>query len=161
MKLELREITVSPEIFDRSVMMSSLIPSEKYSCSGSPDMLVNGKTAIDDFLTWEPRLAAWDGRSRRVRIAGMPRPDADRTVDVLDIDVAAVPEANVNPVADAFVDDGGDANPAGFGERLQARRNVDAIAIDVIALDNDVAEIDADSKHDGRLGAFGAGTPAR
>jgi hypothetical protein len=31
------------------VMMSSLMPSEKYSCSGSPDMLVNGKTAIDGF----------------------------------------------------------------------------------------------------------------
>ncbi len=29
------------------VMMSSLIPSEKYSCSGLPDMLSNGSTAID------------------------------------------------------------------------------------------------------------------
>lgn len=88
--------------------------------------------------------------SCRGRIPGTPGPDADRTVDVLDTDVAAVPEANVNPVADAFVDDGGDADAAGFGKRLQARRNVDAIAIDVIALDNDVAQIDADSKHDRR-----------
>ena len=28
-------------------MMSSVIPSAKYSCSGSPDMLTNGSTAMD------------------------------------------------------------------------------------------------------------------
>jgi hypothetical protein len=46
-KLELRAITVRPAILDKSVIMSSLMPSEKYSCSASPDMLVNGRTAID------------------------------------------------------------------------------------------------------------------
>jgi hypothetical protein len=45
--VELREITIRPEIFDKSVMMSSLMPSEKYSWSASPDMLVKGRTAID------------------------------------------------------------------------------------------------------------------
>ena len=30
-----------------SVMMSSVMPSEKYSCSGSPLILVKGSTAID------------------------------------------------------------------------------------------------------------------
>ena len=33
----------------------------------------------------------------------------------------------------------GDANPAGFGEPLQAGRDVDPIAVDVLALDNDIA----------------------
>src|SRR5262249_21108900 len=32
---------------DISVMMSSVMPSVKYSCSGSADMLVKGSTAID------------------------------------------------------------------------------------------------------------------
>jgi len=32
---------------DNAVMMSSAIPSAKYSCSGSPDMLANGSTAIE------------------------------------------------------------------------------------------------------------------
>ena len=36
-----------PEIFDKSVIMSSEIPSLKYSCSGSPLMFANGKTAIE------------------------------------------------------------------------------------------------------------------
>jgi len=32
---------------DNSVMMSSEMPSAKKSCSGSPDMLSNGSTAIE------------------------------------------------------------------------------------------------------------------
>ena len=36
-----------PDTFDRSVMMSSVMPSLKYSCSGSPLMLTNGRTAMD------------------------------------------------------------------------------------------------------------------
>ena len=42
----------------------------------------------------------------------------------------------------------GDADAAGLGHRLQARGDVDAVAIDVVALDDDVAEIDADAKPD-------------
>src|SRR5207244_1920220 len=34
----------SAETFDRSVVMSSLMPSLKYSCSGSPLMFWNGST---------------------------------------------------------------------------------------------------------------------
>ncbi len=71
-------------------------------------------------------------------ISGMPSPHTDRTVDVLDVDVAAVSEANVNPVTDALVDDGRDAYPAGFGKCLKACRDVNAIAVDVIAFDNNV-----------------------
>src|SRR5271169_1829507 len=59
-KLELRAITVRPAIFDKSVMMSSVMPSEKYSCSGSPDMLVNGKMAIDGVALFGSDLAALD-----------------------------------------------------------------------------------------------------
>src|SRR6516162_11427062 len=40
--------------------MSSLMPSEKYSCSGSPDMLVNGKTAIDAVATLGKGLSILD-----------------------------------------------------------------------------------------------------
>src|SRR5438132_1421245 len=40
---------ISPAIFERSVMMSSVMPSEKYSCSGSRLMFVKGRTAIEGF----------------------------------------------------------------------------------------------------------------
>jgi hypothetical protein len=49
-----------------------------------------------------------------------------------------------------------DTAPAGLGERFQARRYIDAVAENIAALGNDVAEIDADAKPDlplvGRLG---------
>jgi hypothetical protein len=46
------------------------------------------------------------------------------------------------------MDNGGDADPAGLCERLQTCGNIDAIAIDVVALNNDIAEIDANAQHD-------------
>jgi hypothetical protein len=46
MNEELRAITKNQRSLDSAVMMSSLIPSEKYSCSGSPLILVKGSTAM-------------------------------------------------------------------------------------------------------------------
>src|SRR5215831_8599995 len=40
-------MTKSHLIRDSAVMTSSTMPSEKYSCSGSPLMFWNGRTAID------------------------------------------------------------------------------------------------------------------
>jgi len=50
--------------------------------------------------------ATGDGSVR----VGTPPPDSNRPVDVLDIDLAAVLEANVDPIADALIDDRGDAD---------------------------------------------------
>ena len=52
LKLELRAMTSRSEILDRSVMMSSLMPSLKYSCSADPLMFSNGRTAIERSLAW-------------------------------------------------------------------------------------------------------------
>ena len=46
MKALLRETMPSAETLLRSVMMSSVMPSLKYSCSGSPLMLANGSTQM-------------------------------------------------------------------------------------------------------------------
>src|SRR4029077_19306422 len=43
---ELRAITKNQRNFDKAAMMSSLIPSEKYSCSGSPLRFTKGSTAM-------------------------------------------------------------------------------------------------------------------
>jgi hypothetical protein len=48
-KVELREITITSGILEISVMMSSVMPSEKYSCSGSLDILSKGSTAMEGF----------------------------------------------------------------------------------------------------------------
>jgi hypothetical protein len=75
----------------------------------------------------------------------------DRAVDVLDTYGAAILEANVDPIADVFVDYRGNADSTGFCERLQARGDIDAISVDVVAFDNDIAKIYTDSQHDDRL----------
>src|SRR6516225_4764002 len=82
----------------------------------------------------------------------MPSPDLDRPVDILYAYLAAILKTNVHPIADALMDDGGDADPAGLCERLQACGNIDAVAINVVALNNDIAEIDANAQHDPKLG---------
>ena len=46
-KAVLRAVTAKADTFDKSVVMSSLIPSLKYSCSGSPLMFWNGSTQIE------------------------------------------------------------------------------------------------------------------
>src|SRR3984893_10546859 len=40
-------MTKLPEMRDRSVVRSSVIPSAKYSCSGSFDKFAKGRTTID------------------------------------------------------------------------------------------------------------------
>src|SRR6516164_3553976 len=111
-KLELRAITVRPAIFDKSVMMSSLIPSEKYSCSGSPDMLVKGKTAIDTAGVG-CGVAALDRTA-----AGIVAPGCHFQTRIgrsIFLTLISPPSwKNVNPIADAFVDDRRDTDATGF-----------------------------------------------
>ena len=47
MTLEFRATTKSQRMRLSAVMISSTMPSAKYSCSGSPLRLANGNTAID------------------------------------------------------------------------------------------------------------------
>src|SRR4029079_15201284 len=56
-KLELRAITNSHLNRESAVMITSTIPSAKYSCSGSPLMFSNGSTAIAGFVGWVQRAA--------------------------------------------------------------------------------------------------------
>src|SRR5205823_14268244 len=54
-------------------------------------------------------------------------------------------------VADLVAHDPRDADPARFGQCLQPRRDVDAVAIDVVILGDDVAQIDPDAELDSPL----------
>ena len=49
------------------------------------------------------------------------------------------------------MDDVRDADAAGRGQPLEPRRDVDAIAVDVVAVDDHVAEVDADPELDAEL----------
>ena len=146
-KAELREITSRSRKRDSSVMMSSVRPSAKNSCSGSPLMLANGSTAIEGLAAavWRSRLARVPRRQPAVEHDGI---GADRPGDVLDRLLAEIREGELEPGADLLAHRRGDADAAGLGQGLEARGDVDAVAEDVVALDDHVAEIDADAELD-------------
>src|SRR5215472_5597309 len=52
------------------------------------------------------------------------------------------------PIAHVVVDGIGDEHAAGVGQSFDARGDVDAVAIEIVALYNHVAEIDADAQFD-------------
>ena len=112
-------------------------------------MLTSGSTAIDGFLAVVVAAAASFAAVRRgVAVWLKPDPkDADRPGDVLDALLAEILECDVvQPVADLIAHRARDADAAGLGEHFEARRDVDAVAEDVVVLDDHVAEIDADAE---------------
>ena len=69
-------------------------------------------------------------------------------VDVLQRLLACILEGEVEPVADIVAHRAGHGDAARPGDALDARRDVDAVAIDVVVLEDDVAEMDADAEFD-------------
>ena len=49
---------------------------------------------------------------------------------------------------DLLVDSARQANAAGFGDSLESRRDVDAVAIDILTFDDDIADVDPDPQED-------------
>ena len=129
-------------------MISSTMPSAKYSCSGSPLILANGSTAIDGLSgSGSAGGAGADGLFAAAVSVANPV-DPHRPGDVLDLLLAQILEDKGQPVADVVVDRIGDEHPAGIGQGFDPRGDVDAVAIEVVALDDHVAEIDADAQFD-------------
>ena len=97
MKLELREITNRSAIFDKSVMTVGEILLFRVARHV-------GERQNGDRLRLGPRLriGSIGPIGGDVRPAGLPLPDSDRPVDILDTYVTAIPEANVDPIADAL-----------------------------------------------------------
>ena len=82
-----------------------------------------------------------------------------RLIDILQGLRADVLEGEVGLVAHLLEDGAGDADAAGLGQGLEARRDVHAVAVDVLVFDDHVAEVDADAKAEpsilGSLGFVG------
>jgi hypothetical protein len=71
-----------------------------------------------------------------------------RLGDVLDFVLAHRLEAEGDFVLDLVVDIARDADPTRRGQLLEARGDVDATAVDIVALNDDVADVDADPEGD-------------
>ena len=146
-------------------MMSSTMPSTKYSCSGSSLMFWNGSTAIEGLSGRASRGAgvfAFGGRSAAGRLrpgreSDLQRIDPDRLNDVLQLGLAEIGDFKVEPRAHLPVGVLGKTDRAGLGDPLQPRGDVDAVAHQVaVALLDDVAHVNADAEVDAAI----SGTPA-
>ena len=135
-------------------MMSSTMPSAKYSCSGSPLMFWNGSTAIDGLSGSGERGL---GRCRRLPDPGRDAIDADRPGDVLELLLAHVLEGQIELVAHLIAHTSSEmqippgsaslrAAPRYSRHRQRCRRSSMMMS----------PTIDADAK----LDALSAGTPA-
>jgi hypothetical protein len=88
------------------------------------------------------------GRAATSDSSSVHRKDADGPGDVLDTLFPCVLEGIGKFVADMVPYRAGDADPTGLGERLQPRGDVDAVAVDVTAFGDHIAEIDTDPEDD-------------
>src|SRR5262249_5098106 len=68
--------------------------------------------------------------------------------DVLDALLSDVLERKGQPVPDLFIDGLRDADAVRLGQRLQPRGDVDAVAINVFGLGDNVSKVDADAQTD-------------
>src|SRR5205823_9976882 len=72
--------------------------------------------------------------------------------DVLEAPLAHIVECDIEAVAHLVAHEAADANSARLSQCLQPRRDIDAVAMDVTILDDDIAQINADTKFDAPLG---------
>ena len=70
----------------------------------------------------------------------------DRPHDVLQLDFPLVQESNIEPITHLIVDLSRQGNATGISDRFDAGSNVYAVAHQIIALHNDVADMDADAQ---------------
>ena len=107
----------------------------------------NGSTAMDG-LAGSGRAAAADGRCPRLHRRREPI-DAHRPRDVLELALAQILEAELELASHLVVDTRCDTQmPPGSASAFEPCRDVDAVAVDVVALDDDVADVDADAELD-------------
>ena len=71
--------------------------------------------------------------------------DPHRLRDVLDLLLAKILKAQIH-LAFHMIDDGaGHTDAARFGQSFQARCDVDAVTVDIVTLDDNVADVDSDA----------------
>src|SRR5262249_37645940 len=130
---------------DRSVMMSSVMPSAKYSCSGSPLILTKGNTAIEDLTGVEGSSTPTCDLAPK---GGQNSVDPHWLCYVFECPLAEIFETDLHLATDMTEHSMGDVDAAGFGERFEPRGDVDPIAVKVAALNHHVAQIDANAQDD-------------
>ena len=141
-------------------MMSSLMPSEKYSCSASPLMLLNASTAIEG-RSETGCAEAFSSPAGSARVLGprlgwetdLQRIDSDRLDDILELGRAQIADLEIEPSLHLAISVLRKADGAGLRDAFQTRGDIDAVAhqIAIGFLDN-VAKMNADAEFDSTFG---------
>ena len=76
----------------------------------------------------------------------------DGPCDILDCLCAQICEGEVELVQRLIADNFAHVDRARLRQSLQTRRDIDTIAVNVVAIDDDVSDIDANAKVDSGLG---------
>ena len=92
------------------------------------------------------------GRRDCGRSLGSDLVHPDGTRDVLQVLLAQGLEVAVHLALQVVVNRVGDQNATWRAEPLEAGRDVDSVAEEILPLDHDVAQIDPDPEHDASLG---------
>ena len=145
-------MTNDPRIRERSVVRLSVTPSTKCSCSASPPILANGRTTIER-RGGPCRFGSEGGVGAALVEPVFSAIGPHRPRDVLERLLAEIDEVRVDLAAHMLVGRARNQHAARLANPFQPRRDIDAIAQNVVALDQHVAEIDADAVDDAlRLG---------
>jgi hypothetical protein len=102
----------------------------------------------DDERNPRRRIGGRDVGGGRARRGPVDREGAHRPTDVFEPLLAEIAKGEVELTGGILLHPGRDADAAGFGERLEAGGDVDAVAEDVAVLDDDVPDVDADAEFD-------------
>src|SRR5262249_43364801 len=95
---------------------------------------------------WRPQFAWVPARAGLLPGLQPNSPHPHRVGNVFDSRLPQFVGANCQLVPDLFPDWARDADATLIGQAFQARRDVDALAVDAVALDHDVAEVEPDAE---------------
>ena len=131
-------MTKIPWFFDRLVMMSSVIPSEKYSWSGSPDMLSNAEHGDRGLVRQGRRWTGGPGGAdpsgqRPVRCVPLDAKRLHRLFDVLERELAQIAQCRFELSRHGIADGARDHDAARRRLGLQSGCDVHAVAVEVVS----------------------------
>ena len=133
-------------------MMSPVKPSQRWPLRGSPDRLCERQHRDRSFregLNELARSRRQFGRDRQGWPVDLDREHLDRLGDVLQALRSELAHRDAEGVAHRTLHGFRDADPAWLGERLNARRDVDAVTLHIgLAAEQHLADVDADAKGD-------------
>src|SRR4029453_1554987 len=127
-----------------AVMMSSTIPSAKYSCSGSELRLVKGRTAIEGLLG----RARVSSTGQRCGAAVWDGPDPKWFGDILQGLRTQILKRYIYLATNLPTSVVRDADAARLCDPFEAHCNIDPVTKDIVFFDNNITDVNADAEFD-------------